>query len=65
MTRFQPAAFVLAALTTLGILGGVGALADTEYRQVVAQSAPGAGAVAMADAPSGPVLVVAGQRVSL
>ncbi|MBI5271860.1 MAG: hypothetical protein HY856_19520 [Burkholderiales bacterium] len=66
MTRLQPLALVLAALTTTAILGGVGALADTEYRQVVAQSsAPRATAVAAAPATTGTFLVVVGRRMSL
>lgn len=66
MTRLQPVALVLAALTTTAILSGVGALADIEHRQVVAQSAgPRATAVAAAEVPVGPFLVVAGRRLSL
>jgi hypothetical protein len=66
MTRLQPLALVLAALTTTAILSGVGALADTEYRQVVAQSTGHhATAVAAAEAPVGPFLVVVGRRLSL
>lgn len=67
MTRLQPLALVLAALTTTAILSGVGALADTEYRQVVAQSTGhhATAVAAAAEAPVGPFLVVGGRRLSL
>jgi hypothetical protein len=65
MTRFQPAALVLAALTTTAILSGVGALADKEYAQVMAQSTPATTTVAAADARSVQPLAVAGLRAPI
>lgn len=65
MTRFQPAALVLAALTTTAILSGVGALADKEYAQVMAQSAPAAATVAVAEAKTVQPLAVAGLRAPI
>lgn len=64
MTRFQPAALVLAALTTTAILSGVGALADREYQQVMAQSAPTT-TVAAAEATTVQPLAVAGLRAPI
>ncbi|WP_374674848.1 hypothetical protein [Ideonella sp.] len=66
MSRFQPVALVLAALTTTALLGGVGALADTQDRQVVSQaSGQHATAVAAAQASTGPFVIVVGHRLSL